>query len=95
MAIDRVRQQCESYAAQIQEAGQGLAELLQRQRIVANEIEIFKQDVESKEASIQVRGASKRHTDTPANGRAKEETSQKETCSQKPTGGVGRQTRGG
>ncbi|OEH79680.1 hypothetical protein cyc_06864 [Cyclospora cayetanensis] len=51
--IERVRQQCEAYAIQIQEAGQGLSELLQRQRVLANEIDIFRKDVESKDATIQ------------------------------------------
>lgn len=60
--IERVRQQCESYASQIQEAGQGLAELLQRQKVLANEIEIFKQDVEAKDAATQVSTEQKMRT---------------------------------
>lgn len=52
--IDRVRQQSECYASQIQMAGQGLAELLERHKVLANEIEVFKQDIEAKEATTQV-----------------------------------------
>ncbi|KAL8431603.1 hypothetical protein ACSSS7_005197 [Eimeria intestinalis] len=53
--IERLRQQCESYANQMQVATQGLAELLERQKVLANELHVFSQDIKAKEATTQQR----------------------------------------
>ncbi|KAL8447424.1 hypothetical protein Emed_004378 [Eimeria media] len=53
VGIERVRQQCESYANQMQVATQGLAELLDRQKVLANELDVFSQDIKAKEATTQ------------------------------------------
>ena len=52
--IERVRQQCEGYAIQVQETGQGLFELLQRHRVLSDEIQIYQKQAENKETATQV-----------------------------------------
>ncbi|KAL8455072.1 hypothetical protein Emag_001097 [Eimeria magna] len=53
LGIERVRQQCESYANQMQVTTQGLAELLERQKVLASELDVFSQDIKNKEATTQ------------------------------------------
>ncbi|KAL8274220.1 hypothetical protein Esti_001809 [Eimeria stiedai] len=53
VGIERVRRQCESYANQMQVATQGLAELVERQKVLASELHVFSQDIKAKEATTQ------------------------------------------